>query len=161
MAGNLRITRTKGGNLHPLSMQDFVIGHLGRVIEDYPANIHRAFLEELKVLAEQKGRRKPYHKSTYASFIVNFNKLVHEGLVEFSGREVRSDDPRAQGNKIIPMRKYFRLSRSGSTARHIAQSQNLPSVTSDVHQPVRELVDQLRSKRQFGRRPRPTGPPSS
>ena len=53
MPKELKLTSTKGGNFHPIDFKDFVIRHLTEVGEDYQANIHRAYKEQLKILAEQ------------------------------------------------------------------------------------------------------------
>ena len=153
----LQTTRTKGGNYHPIATKDFVIGHLSAVGEDYPANIHRAYVEALKILAEQKGRPKPYHKCHYSSFIVSFNNLVREGLVVFSGREERSDDPRAQANKIIPLRKYFRIAGPGSNGHQANARVKIASDTRNGHKPASELGKVLKVKTQFGKNGRSNG----
>ena len=53
MTKELKLTNTKGGNFHPIDFKDFVIRYLSDVGEDYQANIHRAYKEQLKILAEQ------------------------------------------------------------------------------------------------------------
>ena len=72
MPKELKLTKTKGGNFHPIDFKDFVIRHLTEVGEDYQANIHRAYKEQLKILAEQTGRRKYYHQPSYTSFNSKF-----------------------------------------------------------------------------------------
>jgi len=153
----LQTTRTKGGNYHPIPMKDFVIGHLSAVGEDYPANIHRAYVEELKILAEQKDRKKPYHKSTYSSFIVSFNNLVREGLVVFSGREEQSDDKKVQNFGTKVMRKYFRIAGPGSNGYQANGTGKLGLETSNGHKPATELAKILKVKAQFGKNGRSNG----
>jgi len=113
MTKELKLTNTKGGSRHPIDFKDFIISHLTQVGEDYQANIHRAYKEQLKILAEQTGRRNFYHQPSYTSFNSNFRKLLREGIVVFSGREEKSDDPKAVVSKVAMIRKYVRLAAPG------------------------------------------------
>jgi hypothetical protein len=157
LAKELQTTRTRGGNYHPIPMKDFVISHLARLGEDYPANMHRAYKEQLKILAEQKGRKKPYHQCAYSSFIVSFNNLVREGLVVFSGREEESDDKKVQNFKTKVMRKYFRLAGPGSNGHQVNGIGKLVSETSNGHKPVPESSEVFKLSRQLSNHHRSNG----
>ena len=117
MVTELKITRQRGGNRHPLSVTAFILEHLAAVGEDYGANIHRAYKRRLKELAESnrvvKGKRslrvKYYHKPSFPSFNKKMNLLAREGVIEFSGREEESDNPMFDNMGWKPVRRYYRL----------------------------------------------------
>jgi len=111
MTEDLNVTRPRGGNHHPLSVNDFILAHLASVSEDYIANIHRAYKLELDRIALEKGRGRRYHKARYHSFEVKVNILAREGFIEFSGREEESDFPQFENWAVKPMRRYYRLKR--------------------------------------------------
>jgi hypothetical protein len=157
LAQELQTTRTKGGNYHPIPMRDFVISHLSRVGEDYPSNVHRAYIEELKVLSEQKGRTKPYHKPTYNSFLSNFKKLALEGIVVLSGREEESDDARFRNWKQAPLRKYYRLAGPGNNGYQANGTGKLVSETQNGHKPVSSSSDVFKLSKQLNNHHRSNG----
>lgn len=105
----LKIEPRRGGNHHPLSSRTFILDHLAAVGEDYGANIHRAYKEELDRLAKSNDRRYRYHKPIYSSFQMQVQHLAREGLIEFSGREEESDNPMFAGMEFKPVRRYYRL----------------------------------------------------
>lgn len=109
MVDELKITRQRGGNHHPLSVRAFILDHLSAFGEDYISSMHRAYKEELDRLAIERGRRYRYHKPRYHSFEMAVQMLAREGLIEFSGREEESDYPQFQGWDNKPMRRYYRL----------------------------------------------------
>ena len=118
MVTELKATRQRGGNHHPLSVRGFITDHLAATGEDYIARMHRAYKEELDRLAENNSNRvsgkrgtrvKYYHKPRYHSFEMAVQMLAIEGLIEFSGREEESDAPQFQGWENKPMRRYYRL----------------------------------------------------
>ena len=109
MTEELKVTRQRGGNYHPLSPRDFTLRHLEAAGEDYIANIHRAYKRELDRIAEEKGRKRRYHKARYHSFESRINIMVKEGLIEFSGREEESDWPQFDNWPSKPVRRYYRL----------------------------------------------------
>jgi len=111
MTEEVKITRQRGGNHHPLSVRLFILEHLQLVGEDYIANIHRAYKLALDRVALEKGRRRRYHKPLYHSFEPKVNALAREGLIEFSGREEESDSPQVQDWPVKPMRRYYRMKR--------------------------------------------------
>ena len=108
MVDELKITRERGGNRHPLSVRGFILGHLAATDEDYIANMHRAYKTELDRIAGSNGRRRPYHKPVYHSFEMAVQMLAREGLVEFSGREEESDYPQFKDWENKPLRRYYR-----------------------------------------------------
>ncbi len=108
MVDELKITRQRGGNHHPLSVRGFILGHLAAE-EDYIANMHRAYKAELDRIAQERGRRYRYHKPRYHSFEMAVQMLAREGLIVFSGREEESDSPQFQGWEFKPVRRYYRL----------------------------------------------------
>lgn len=109
MVTELKITRQRGGNHHPLSVRGFILNHLGTVGENYISSMHRAYKAELDRIAQQNGRHRSYHKPRYHSFEVAVQILAREGLIEFSGREEESNSPQFQGWEIKPMRRFYRL----------------------------------------------------
>ena len=108
MLDDLKVTRKRGGNHHPLSSRQFIIDYLSND-EDYGANIHRAYKAELDRIARENGRRRAYHKPRYHSFEVVIQILAREGQIEFSGREEESDSPQFEGWENKPLRRYYRL----------------------------------------------------
>jgi len=108
MMDELKVSRERGGNRHPLSVRSFILDHLAAG-EDYIANMHRAYKAELDRIAQEKGRRHRYHKPRYRSFEMAVQMLTREGLIEFSGREEESDSPQFEIWPEKPMRRYYRL----------------------------------------------------
>ncbi len=108
MVDELKVTRQRGGNHHPLSVRGYILAHLAAG-EDFISSMHRAYKAELDRLAEENGRRHRYHKPRYHSFEMAVQMLAREGLIEFSGREEESDAPQFQGWNPKPMRRYYRL----------------------------------------------------
>ncbi|MBA7697390.1 hypothetical protein ES703_106055 [subsurface metagenome] len=109
MVDELKITRQRGGNHHPLSVRGFILDHLATVGENYIAQMHRAYKAELDRIARENGRRYRYHKPRYHSFEMSVQMLRREGLVKFSGKEEESDSPKFQGWESKPMRRYYML----------------------------------------------------
>ena len=109
MVDELKISPRRGGNRHPLSVRAFILDHLAANVEDYIANMHRAYKAELDRLARENGRRYRYHKPRYHSFEMKVQLLAREGFIEFSGREEESDYPQFQGWEVKPVRRFYRL----------------------------------------------------
>lgn len=119
MVDELKITRQRGGNRHPLSVRAFILDYLAANGEQYIAEMHRGYKRALKALAERNPRRvfngkrgrsvKYYHTPRYHSFEMSVQLLAREGLIEFSGREEESDSPQFQGWENKPVRRYYRL----------------------------------------------------
>lgn len=112
MIDNLRVTRGKGGNRHPLSPRSFILDRLAAMGEDYIASMHRSFKDALGQLAADKERRRPYHTPSYASFKIYVEQLAREGLIEPSGREEPSDAPQFTTTGYGWLRRYYRLNKS-------------------------------------------------
>jgi len=110
MEDELKATRQRGGNRHPVSVRGFILDHLAATGEDYIANMHRAYKAELDRLAIENGRRYAYHKPRYHSFEMAVQILARAGLIEFSGREEESDSSQFTGWEFKPLRRYYRLS---------------------------------------------------
>lgn len=108
MTDELKITRQRGGNRHPLAVKDFILDHLARG-DDYIYNMHRAYKAELDRIALERGRRHRYHKCRYHSFEITIQTLTREGLIEFSGKEEKSDSPQFENWPDKPVRRYYRL----------------------------------------------------
>lgn len=109
MIDELKVTPGRGGNRHPLSVRSFILDYLAKNIEDYIANMHRAYKAELDRIARENGRRYRYHKPRYHSFEMKVQVLTREGLIEFSGREEESDHPMFDNMGWKPVRRYYRL----------------------------------------------------
>jgi hypothetical protein len=115
------LTRGRGGNHHPIPTKQFILDRLGQVGEDYISSLHQAYKDALDQLARTraldvsipKKRRRTtyYHHPTYYSFFKQLYDLINEGIVEFSGREEPSDDPKFSNWKSPPFRKFVRLVR--------------------------------------------------
>jgi len=106
MVDELKITRQRGGNRHPISVKGFILDHLAANGEDYIANMHRAYKMELNRLAIENGRRYAYHKPRYHSFEMAVQILAREGSILFSGREEESDYPQFQDWENKPLRRF-------------------------------------------------------
>ena len=111
MASELRLTRGRGGNRHPIAVKQFILDRLARVGEDYISGLHQAYKDALDQLARDRKREYYYHHPVYFSFSKKVWELMEEGLVEFSGREEPSDDARFVGWENRPVRKFVRLTR--------------------------------------------------
>ncbi|MBA7705275.1 hypothetical protein ES703_114101 [subsurface metagenome] len=85
MTDELKVTRQRGGNHHPLSSRQFIIDYLSHISESYGAQINRAYKVELDRLALERGRRYRYHRASYSSFNKVMNILAREGIIEFTG----------------------------------------------------------------------------
>ncbi len=109
MVDELKVTRQRGGNHHPLSVRGFILDHLAANGENYISAMHRAYKAELDRIAQEKSRRYRYHKPRYHSFEMAVQMLTREGLIEFSGREEESTAPQFQGWENKPVRRYYRL----------------------------------------------------
>jgi len=112
MVSELKITRVRGGNHHPLSVRTFILDHLGSNGQDYISRMHRAYKEELRRLAKERGRRYAYHKPCYHSFEMSVQNLAREGFIEFSGKEEVSDSPQFIGWEVKPLRRFYKLRES-------------------------------------------------
>ena len=108
---NLRLTRGRGGNRHPIAVKQFILDHLAQVGEDYISGMHQAYKHALDQLARDRRRVYYYHHPVYFSFSKKVWELITEGLIEFSGREEPSDDPRFMGWDHKPIRKFVCLTR--------------------------------------------------
>lgn len=111
MATNLTLGRRPGGNMHPISSKQFILDRLAQMGEDYIGGLHIAYKKALVQLARDRRRKFLYHHPTYYSFSKKVWELIHAGLVEFSGREEPSDDPRFANFETKPMRRFVRLVR--------------------------------------------------
>ena len=109
MIEELKTTRQRGGNRHPLSSTQFIIEFLTQNGEAYGAQIHRAYKAELDRIARENGRRYRYHRPSFSSFNKIMNLLTREGLIEFTGREEESDYPMFDNREWKPMRRFYRL----------------------------------------------------
>ena len=109
MVSELKVTRQRGGNRHPLSVRGFIQSYLAANGDDYISSMHRAYKRELDLIAIAKGRRHRYNKPRYHSFECVVQVLAREGLIEFSGREEESDSPQFENWPQKPMRRYYRL----------------------------------------------------
>ncbi len=109
MTEELKVTRQRGGNHHPLSVTAFILEHLAIAGEDYIASMHRAYKRALDRIALEKGRRRRYHRCRYHSFETKVSVLAREGQIEFSGREEESDLPQFDSWPVKPVRRYYRL----------------------------------------------------
>ncbi len=108
---NLPLTRSPGGNHHPIASKQFILDHQARVGEDYISGMHQVYKAALDQLARDRRRVYYYHHPVYFSFFKQVWDLIQEGKIEFSGRELPSDNPRFVKWENKPIRKYVRLVR--------------------------------------------------
>jgi len=111
VANNLRINNTPGGNQHPIATKQFILDRLAQVGEDYYSGLHQAYNNALDQLARDRRREFYYHHPNYFSFYKTVRDLMRKGLVEFSGREEPSTQPRFATWENPPIKRYVRLSR--------------------------------------------------
>lgn len=111
MVNNMRLKGRRGGNNHPLATKQFILDRLAQVGEDYISGLHQAYKAELDRIAREKRREFYYHHCTYPNFNKRVWEMIKDGLIEFSGREEPSDDPKFSGWETPPVRKYLRLVR--------------------------------------------------
>lgn len=109
MTEELKISRQRGGNHHPLSVRQFILDYLAANGDDFIASMHRAYKTELDRVARERGRRYRYHKPRYHSFEMAVQGLARDGLIEFSGKEEESDYPQFESWPDKPVRRYYRL----------------------------------------------------
>jgi len=116
----MEIEPTRGGFRKPISVKRFILDYLSENGEAYIAEMHRAYKEELKVLAEQNPQRRTvtrqgevkvrhYHAPRYHSFEMQVQQLSRGGLIEFSGREEEADSPQFGQWANRPVRRFYRL----------------------------------------------------
>ena len=116
----MEIEPTRGGFRKPISSKHFILDYLAQNGEAYIAEMHRAYKEQLKVLAEQSPRHRtvtrhgevkvrPYHAPRYHSFEMQVQQLSRSGLIEFSGREQEADSPQFDQWANRPVRRFYRL----------------------------------------------------
>lgn len=112
MATNVRLTRGRGGNRHPIAVKEFIVERLGQVGEDCISGMHQAYKDALIQLARDRKREFLYHHATYPSFYKKAWELIQEGRIEQSGRTEPSDSVSFAGMEDKPTRNYYRLARS-------------------------------------------------
>lgn len=104
----LKITRQRGGNRHPLATRQFIIDYLTAVEEASIPQIHDAYKALLKDLARENSRR-PYHWARYASFKTEVLKLIREGIIELSGREEPASSERFKYWEEKPVLRFYKI----------------------------------------------------
>lgn len=112
----------------------FILYRLGLMGEDYISNMHKAYIDALKIIERlprieppgpprivftpsgnvSRAKSRPFHKITQNSFKVMVEQLARPtlerpALIEFSGREEPSDDPRFANWPEPPLRRFYRL----------------------------------------------------
>jgi hypothetical protein len=111
----------RGGFKGPVPVSEFILNHLAHG-DDYIANMHRLYIQELLDAAIDAGRvvfnlrgevnrarSRLYHQTTYHSFEMAVQRLARSGQIHFSGREEASDDPRFINWNPKPDRRYYTL----------------------------------------------------
>lgn len=94
----------------------FIRAWLMRVGRDYPASIHRAYIEAYTGVTTVKG--KPFRLSTYQSFMQYFHRCVRLGLLKFAYEEPSEEwNPEEKvgwkGKPPFPPRRYYELTPKG------------------------------------------------
>lgn len=105
----LPLIRGRGGNHHPIAFNEFITNRLNQVGEDYIGGLHQAYKDALDKIAWERRRVFLYHHPTYYCFFLQVKRLLSQGLLEYSGRELPSDDSRFNTWRDKPMRRYVRL----------------------------------------------------
>lgn len=106
---SLPLLKPRGGNRHPIPVKQFILERLAQIGEGYISGLHQAYKDALDQLAEQRHRDFYYHHPTYFSFSKKVWELIKDGQLEFSGREIPSDDSRFNNWEEKPMRKFVQL----------------------------------------------------
>jgi len=125
----LEIEPTRGGFRKPLSTREFILGYLDKNGEAYIAELHRAYKEELKAIANAnaevptyrgRGRRpgvpraKRYSFPRYHSFQGQVWNLAKEGLIQLARTEPTvGQHEQFKGFETPPERHYYRIARGG------------------------------------------------
>jgi hypothetical protein len=120
-----KIEPTRGGFRKPISTRKFVLDYLRSNGEAYVAEMHRAYKDKLRSIAEVnaevppyygQGRRpttprpKKYVYPRYHSFQAEVWRLAQEGLIELT-RSEPTDGLKGQfkGFETPPERHYYRI----------------------------------------------------
>ncbi len=116
MVANLPRRPGRGGNRHPIAVKQFILDHLAKVGEDCTSGMHQAYNNALDQLAiarlQEGGKRKVFYEHpVYASFRRQMGAMIHDEMIEFSGREEPTDQPNFADPGKQTMRKYYRLTR--------------------------------------------------
>ena len=109
MVSELKLSRRRGGNRHPIAVKEFIVNHLRKVGQDYISGMHGAYVDALDQIAIQRRREFFYHHPTYHSFRMKVWELISEGVIEFSGKSEESTarDPQHFKGKIA--KRYYHL----------------------------------------------------
>jgi hypothetical protein len=100
----------RGGFRKPVSVEQFVIGHLQQVGEDYASAIHKAYKKKLgDVPLPLRRHGNPYKACTYYSFTRQLQSMELKGIIIESDRVEVSDSLHTQHWLNKPKRKYYRL----------------------------------------------------
>lgn len=116
----MEIERRRGGFRKPISVRVFILDYLADHGEAYIAEMHRAYKEELKRLAESNPNRvvmgkhslrvRLYHSPCYHSFHVKAWELAREGLIELTRTEPTTGlNNQFKGFAQLPERHYYKL----------------------------------------------------
>jgi len=121
----LEIEPTRGGYRKPLSTREFILEYLDKNGEAYIAEMHRAYKEELKVIATAnaevptyrgRGRRpttpraKRYVLPRYHNFQGMVWRMAQEGLIRLSRTEpTMGQHEQFKGFAEPPQRHYYTL----------------------------------------------------
>jgi len=120
-----KIEPTRGGFHKPISTREFVLDYLRSNGEAYVAEIHRAYKDKLRSIAEAnaevppyygQGRRpttprpKKYVYPRYHSFQAEVWRLAQEGLIELTRSEPTEGlKGQFKGFETPPERHYYRI----------------------------------------------------
>lgn len=108
MVSELKVSRQRGGNRHPLSTRQFVIDYLTATGEASIPQLHGAYKIMLREIARRNGRRN-YHWARYGSFKTQVLRLKAEGIIEFSGREEPATSERFKYWEHKPVLRFYRI----------------------------------------------------
>lgn len=120
-----KIEPTRGGFRKPISTREFVLDYLRSNGEAYVAEIHRAYKDKLRSIAEAnaevppyygQGRRpttprpKKYVYPRYHSFQAEVWRLAQEGLIELARSEPTEGlNGQFKGFATPPERHYYQI----------------------------------------------------
>jgi len=143
MTTELRITRARGGNHHPLSTRQFILDYLIVNGEATVSDVHKAYKIELRSLAARNHSRHQFHCACYASFKTQMLRLVGEGSIKLSGREEPASSKKFERWAQAPILRYYCLTAGAPTLVGRENGRKLALGTGDGQGRVSDSWDLL------------------
>ncbi len=125
-----KIEPVRGGFRKPISTREFVLDYLKSNGEAYIAEMHRAYKDALRAIAEDNAEVPPYHGQgrrpteprpkkyvlpRYHSFQGEVWRLAQEGLIRLTRSEPTLGlDGQFKGFETPPERHYYSIAKGGA-----------------------------------------------